>query len=104
MFQRSRASNSEVKNRIWCKFKLVQDLMSVLVTCQFDEDPIKTEGAIVSTPLFSSTQGQLTPKVKEQDVAGIRTRLRIYACPSYLKFYDDLIKTEIVIMLTSSPL
>ena len=33
-----------------------------LVSCQFDEDPNKSEGAIVSTTLFSSAQAQVTPK------------------------------------------
>ena len=31
------------------KNKLIQDFMLVLIACKFDEDPIKTEGAIVST-------------------------------------------------------
>ena len=35
-----KASNSKVKTQIWPKFKLIGDFMSVLVTCQFDEDPI----------------------------------------------------------------
>ena len=34
---------------------------SALVTCKFEEDPIKTEGAIMST-FFSGAQGQVTPK------------------------------------------
>ena len=50
-FQHSKASNSEVKNQIWLKFKLIRDVMPILVTCQLDEDPVKTEGAIVSTTL-----------------------------------------------------
>ena len=57
--------------------------MPVLVTCQFDEDPIKTEGATVSIIVFSSAQGQALQS-KWTDVAVIRTRPRFYACPSYL--------------------
>ena len=37
--------------------------MDVLVTCKYEEDPIKNEGAGVLTPLyskFSDTQGQIT--------------------------------------------
>ena len=37
--------------------------MDVLVTCKYDEDPIKNEGARVVTALysnFSDTQGQIT--------------------------------------------
>ena len=38
----------------------LQDFMPVLVICKFEEEPIKTEGAMMST--FSGTQGQVTPK------------------------------------------
>ena len=31
------------------EFKLIQDLMAVLVTCNTDEDPIKSEVAIIQT-------------------------------------------------------
>ena len=47
------------------KFNLVRDIMVVLVTCKYEEDPIKNEGARVLTRLynvFSDAQGQLTPK------------------------------------------
>ena len=43
---------------------LVRDILDVLVTCKFEEDPIKNEGARVLTRLcdvFSDAQGQLTP-------------------------------------------
>ena len=39
--------------------------MVVLVTCKYEEDPIKNEGARVLTSLcvvFSDTRGQLTQK------------------------------------------
>ena len=39
--------------------------MVVLVTCKYEEDPIKNEGARVLTRLydvFSDAQGKLTPK------------------------------------------
>ena len=38
--------------RIWLKFKLVRDIMVVLVSCKYEEDPIKTEGARVLTRFF----------------------------------------------------
>ena len=41
----SRAANSAVLGRIWPKFELVRDIMVVLVTCKYEEDPIKNEGA-----------------------------------------------------------
>ena len=39
--------------------------MVVLVSCKYEEDPIKNEGARVLTrsyDVFSEAQGQLTPK------------------------------------------
>ena len=45
----SRAANSAVLCRIWPKFELVSDIMGVLVTCKYKEDPIKNEGARVLT-------------------------------------------------------
>ena len=47
--RRSRAANSAVLGRIWPKFELVRDIMVVLVTCKYEEDPIKNEGARVDT-------------------------------------------------------
>ena len=64
-FRRSRAANSEVSGGILPKFKLIQALIVVLVTCKNEEDPIKNEGTRVLTSLlfdFSDTQWQLTPK------------------------------------------
>ena len=43
--RRSRAANSAVLGPIWPNFELVQDVMNVLVTCEYEEDPIKNEGA-----------------------------------------------------------
>ena len=46
------------------KFELVRDIMVVLVTCKYEEDPIKNEGARALTRLcvvFSDAQ-KLTPK------------------------------------------
>ena len=40
-----------------------RDVMDVLVTCKYEEDPIKNEGARVDTTLysnFSDAQGQIT--------------------------------------------
>ena len=48
-FFSSRAANSAVLGRIWPKFELVRDIMIVLATCKYEEDPIKTEGARVLT-------------------------------------------------------
>ena len=47
--RRSRAANSAVLGPIWPNFELVRDVMDVLVTCKYEEDPIKNEGARVVT-------------------------------------------------------
>ena len=62
-FTQSSADNSAVKGRIWPKFKLIRDVIAILVTSKYEEDPIKVEGARVATTLnidFSNTQGQIT--------------------------------------------
>ena len=51
--RRSRAANSAVLGPIWPNFENVRDLMNVLVTYKYEEDPIKNEGARVDTT-FSS--------------------------------------------------
>ena len=57
------AANYAVLGPIWPNFKLARDVMNVLVTCKYEEDPIKHEGARVVTILyskFSDAQGQIT--------------------------------------------
>ena len=39
--RRSRAANSAVLGLIWPNFEHVRDVMDVLVTCKYEEDPIK---------------------------------------------------------------
>ena len=46
------AANSALLGPIWPKFELVRDVIDVLVTCKYEEDPIKNEGARVVT-IFS---------------------------------------------------
>ena len=79
--------------------------MTVLVTCQFDDDPIKAEGAIVSKTLFSSTQGDGDSKVNAR--MWLEFEL-VRECTPILvtsKLYCHPIKNEIIIMsTTSSPL
>ena len=61
--RRSRAANSAVLGPMWSNFELVRDVTDVLVTCKYEEDPIKNEGARVVTKLysdFSDAQGQIT--------------------------------------------
>ena len=44
-----RAANSAVLGPIWPNFELVRDVIDVLVTCKYEEDLIKNEGARVDT-------------------------------------------------------
>ena len=57
LFTRSNLISSRL---IWLEFKLIQYLMPVLVTCKFDDDPIKNTGAIVSTTFLPARK--VTPK------------------------------------------
>ena len=69
--------------------------MSLAVDWAVKPQHNKTEGAVMST-LFSSTEGQVAPKVI--DGCGWNSN-------SSFKFYDDPIKNEVVIMSTTySPL
>ena len=85
--RRSRAANSAVHDRIWCNFELFCDFMIVLLACDNEEDPIKIEGARVTTRKyvdFSGAQGQITPK----SVVGSgrnSNSFKFYACDCYLK-------------------
>ena len=61
--RRPRAANSAVLGPIWPNFELVRDVMDVLVTCKFEEYPIKKEGARVVTTLYINildAKGQIT--------------------------------------------
>ena len=58
-----RAANSTVLGPIWPNFKLVRDVMDVLVTCKYEEYPIKNEGTRVVTTLYINildAKGQIT--------------------------------------------
>ena len=59
----SRAANSAVLGPISPNLELVRDFMDVLVTCQYEEDPIKNRGPRVLTTFyinFADVQGQIT--------------------------------------------
>ena len=61
--RRSTAANSPVLGPIWPNFELVHDVIDVLVTCKYEDDPFKNDGARVDTTLysnFSDVQGQIT--------------------------------------------
>ena len=67
----TRAANYAVHSGIPPKFELIQAFIVVLVTCKYEEDPIKNKGTRVLTTFvrlkvygifFSDAQGQLTPQ------------------------------------------
>ena len=49
IYQGLRAANSVVSDGIMTKFKLIQALMNVLVTCKNEDDSSKNEGTRVVT-------------------------------------------------------
>ena len=55
-FKRSRAANSAVHGRILPNFELVRGIMVTFLTCKYEEDPNKNEGAIVLTRFYISFQ------------------------------------------------
>ena len=55
-FRRSKAANSVVSGWIWPKSKLIQAFMHVLVTCKYENDPIKNSQENAMT-LFSPVYG-----------------------------------------------
>ena len=52
IFPDAQGQLSAVLGPIWPNFELVRDVMNVLVTCKYEENPIKNEGARVD-PTFS---------------------------------------------------
>ena len=63
IFPDAQGQLTAVLGPIWPNFELVRDVMDVLVTCKYEEDLIKNEGARVVTTSyskFSDAQGQKT--------------------------------------------
>ena len=52
IFRDAKGQLTPVPGRIWSNFELVRDVMNFLVTCQYEEDPIKKRGARVFTTLY----------------------------------------------------
>ena len=69
---------TEANNPLWHGMELVQDFMPVHVICKFEEDPIKTEGAIVSTTFFSSAQRQVIPKSVDECVRNLNSFVNLW--------------------------
>ena len=90
-----RAANSAVLGPIWPNFELIRDVMDVLVTCKYEEDPIKNRGARVFTTLyvnFSDAQGQIT--LESVVVSGRNLNTSKLSCMSSLPARMRMIKSK----------
>ena len=94
-FRCPRAANSAVLGPIWPNFELVRDVINVLVTCKYEEDPIKNEGARVLTTLnihFSDAQGQITLKFVVVSCRNLNSSKR--SCMSFLPVRMKMIESK----------
>ena len=55
--RRSGAANSVVSGPIWPKFKLIHNIMHVLVNSKFEKDRININGDYVMTSIFQMLKG-----------------------------------------------
>ena len=72
-FRCSRAANSIVSSGIWPKFKLIQAVMHVLITCKYEKDPIKNSPRKcddVVFPIISLWEFFLTSRAANSVVCG----------------------------------
>ena len=85
------------------KWNLSKNLCFALVICKFEEDPIKTEGSIVSTTFFFCAQGnsEVNGQVWTEFQPVQNFTVVLFSC----KFDDDTIKIKGAIVFTTfSPL
>ena len=90
-----RAANSAVHGPIWPNFELVRDVMDVLITCQYEEDPIKNRGARVFTILyinFSDAQEQITLKLVVVSGRNLSKRSCMSLLPARMRMIDSKMK------------
>ena len=85
----------DAQAQLWPNFELVRDVMDFLVTCKYEADPIKNEGARVDTTLysnFSDAQGQITLVLVS--VSGRNLNPSKLSCMSSLPARMRLIKSK----------
>ena len=97
----------KLKSRIWPEFELVWDFMPVLLICNFDEDPIKNEGAIVSSTFFrcsrasnselmvgsgrnSNSSETLWLLWLPASLTKIRSKMNAISCPKHFLYYNSM--------------
>ena len=74
----------EPKSLVWPESELIQDFMSVLVTCKFYDDPIKNEVLLHYKSMGKCSDAQRHVWTKKSDLARKWTHPRLYVCPGYL--------------------
>ena len=95
--RRSRTAYFAVLGPIVPNFELVRDVMDVLVTCKYEEDPIKNRGARVFTTLlinFSDAQGQITLELVVLSGRNLNSSklLCISSLPARMRMIDSKMK------------
>ena len=82
--RRSRAANSVVGGPIWPKFKLIHNIMHVLVTSKFEKRSDQYQQRLRDDINFLDAQGQLL-RSQWWDLSEIQTHISFYVCPHYLQ-------------------
>ena len=91
----SRAGDSKVNGQVWPEFEPVEELTPVLITCKFDDDPIKTGVVIMSTtPQHFLHYKSITFFDTQELVQDFMPVL--FIC----KFEEDAIRTECAVVST----
>ena len=87
------AAHSAVSGGIRCKFKLIKDLIAILITCKNEENPIKNEGSSANKfppiirllDFFRHSDNGSQLRNPWPNSAEFKTHLRFYGCPPYLQ-------------------
>ena len=82
-FSNTKGQLTAVRGRIWPKFKVIRDIVVILVTCKNEEDPLKNKDSR-QILIFQTLKGR---KLRSQrsDMVEIRTHPRCYGCPWYFQ-------------------
>ena len=83
-FRRLRATNSVVRGRIWPNFKLIEDLMYVIITCKYEKIPSRTTEKKWQHRLSNYNTTRCHGN-QWSDLAEFRTHPSFYACPHCLQ-------------------
>ena len=105
LFQHSRGHYSKITGPIWPGFKLVWESIHVHLICMFQEDPIKTEWAMLMTNvkqvLFQQSR-EHNSKIYDPIWPVFKLAQDFIHVPLIIKFQEDPIKTEWVMLMTKT--